>query len=168
MGLAVVSNTTPSPQHRPTPDLRATVEDLRRRHRRADPDEIAQFLFTTLREDDDLLLEACRFVASKTLMAIAAQQRRQQAAPSGRERIARKAVERQEVQAIAAKVKEQVVLDMTITLINGEQKKLRFTTGSELAKLGSAYSRLAERVGADCLVGEVLTEAEAAALLKVE
>ena len=72
------------------------------------------------------------------------------------------------MQAIAANVKEQVVLDMTITLINGEQKKLRFTTGGELAKLGSAYSRLAERVGADCLVGEVLTEAEAAALLKVE
>ena len=67
MGLAVVSNTTPSPQHRPTPDLRATVEDLRRRHRRADPDEIAQFLFTTLREDDDLLLEVCRFVARQRL-----------------------------------------------------------------------------------------------------
>jgi hypothetical protein len=31
---------------------------------------------------------------------------------------------------------------------------MRFTTGGELAKLGYAYSRLAERVGADWLVGD--------------
>jgi hypothetical protein len=72
------------------------------------------------------------------------------------------------VQELAAKVKEQVALDLPITLMSGETKLLRFCSGAEIARLGSVYSKIAEKVGADCLVGEVLTEAEAQALLKTE
>lgn len=151
--LAIVSAATSPQPHHPPVDLRATVEELRRRHRRADEAELAELLVTRLAEDGDLLLEAATFVVNKTLMAIAAQQRRQQAAPNTRQRAERKVTEQAAVAEIVEKVK-LAVLDLPITLMSGETKKLRFTTGSELAKLGSAYSRLAERVGADCLVGE--------------
>ena len=48
-------------------------------------------------------------------------------------------------------------------LIGG--KALRFLTGAEVGRLGAGFSKLAERVPADALVGEIVTEAEACALL---
>jgi hypothetical protein len=42
---------------------------------------------------------------------------------------------------------------------------LRFTTGG-LAQLGAAYQRIAERVPADAMIGEVLTDREASELLR--
>jgi hypothetical protein len=38
---------------------------------------------------------------------------------------------------------------------------LRYCFGRELGQLGAAYSRIAERIGADVMVGEALTSAEA-------
>jgi hypothetical protein len=46
------------------------------------------------------------------------------------------------------------------------QKLLRFCLGRELEQLGDAYQRIAERVGADVMVGEALTSAEAAELMR--
>jgi hypothetical protein len=110
------------------------------------------------------VLQTCRFAVEKIGNAIEARQRRQQAAPSGRERAARKVTE----QAAVAEIVEQVkatVLDLPSMLVNGEQKKLRFVTGGELAQLGTAYRRLAAAIPPDAMLGECLTEAEAAELL---
>jgi hypothetical protein len=165
MSLAIVRDAPPSPHlHRPPADLRSVVEDLRRRHRRADEDELSQFLMTAVSEGDDLLLEVCRFAVGRTLMAIAAQQRRQQAAPNTRQRAERKIAETKAVAEIVERVKA-TVLDLPVMLINGETKKLRFTTGAELAGLGSAYTRLAAAIPPDAMLGECLTESEAAELL---
>jgi hypothetical protein len=46
---------------------------------------------------------------------------------------------------------------------NGE--KLRFCRGSEVAQWGAGFARIAEKVRPDCLVGEVLCEAEAQELM---
>jgi hypothetical protein len=162
MSLAIVHD-TPLQQSHHQADLSTVVADLRRRHRRANEDQLAELLATLLTEDGDLLLEAATFVVKKFVAAAEAQARRREAAPSGRERIARKVTEQAAVAEIVEKVKA-AVLDLPVTLVNGEQNKLRFATGGELAQLGAAYQRIAERVG-DCMVGEVLTEAEAAALL---
>jgi len=70
------------------------------------------------------------------------------------------------VKPVAAKVREFVLFDLPVTLLNGEQKALRFCLGAEIARLGSGYSRIAERVGPASMVGEVLVEAEVKALLR--
>jgi hypothetical protein len=83
-----------------------------------------------------------------------------------RQRVAREEAETATVREIAAKVKELVALDMTVTLLDGTQKALRFCFGRELEQLGAAYQRIAERVGADVMVGEALTLAEAQELMR--
>jgi hypothetical protein len=163
--LAIVHNTASSHPHRPPADLRTTVEELRRRHRRADTDELAERLTTLLSEDAALLLECSRFAIQRIGAAIDARVRRQQAAPSNRERTARRAADRAQVQEIVEQVK-LAVLDMVITTLDGEPKRLRFATGKELAALGSGYQRLAERIGPDEMLGERMTESEVQALLE--
>jgi DNA polymerase II large subunit len=164
MSLAVIRDTAPSQYpHRP-PDLRGTVEELRRRNRRADEGRLAECLVTVLSEDADLLLEASRFIIEKISAAIDAQQRRQQAAPNTRQRAERKVTEQAAVAEIVEKVR-LAVLDMTVMLVNGEMKKLRFVTGAELAGLGAAYTKLAAAIPPDAMLGECLTESEAAELL---
>ncbi len=162
--LAIVHDTAPSKHPHPSQDLRATVEALRRRHRHADAEKLGQYLMTAVSENDDLLLECCQFVCTRIGATIDARARRQQAAPSGRERIARKAAERQEVQEIAAKVKELALLDLIMP--NGVA--MRLCTGAQMADFGSMYQTIATKVGPANLVGEVLCEADCVALLNVE
>jgi hypothetical protein len=160
--LAVVHDTAPR-QSRPSMDLRTTVEDLSRRHRRAGPDKLAEMLVTVLSEDADLLLQASHFIVEKIGAAIDAQVRRREAAERRPSRAARRVAEK----AIAEQVVEKVavaVLDLPIVLLSGETKQLRFTTGAELAGLGSAYTRLAAAVPADVMLGEVLDDQQAAEL----
>jgi hypothetical protein len=91
-------------------------------------------------------------------------------APTVSERVARqsaRAVEKTAVQALAAKARQQIVLDTMVTLATGEQKQLRYCLGSEIGQLGAAFGRIAERVGLTNMVGEVLVEAEVAELLRV-
>jgi hypothetical protein len=58
------------------------------------------------------------------------------------------------------------MLDLQVTLLSGEVRALRFVYGRELDQLGAAYSRLAERVGAESLVGEILLDVEVRELLQ--
>jgi hypothetical protein len=63
---------------------------------------------------------------------------RREAAQRAPERAARRVAEKAAVREIAEQVKAIAVLDMAVTLLSGEQKKLRFTTGDELGQLGVA------------------------------
>jgi hypothetical protein len=164
MSLAVVRDTAPAPRHRPAQDIRTVVEDLRARHRRADNERLADMLVEILDEDHDLLRVAASFIVEKVAALIATRERQQRAAPSPRERVERQVVEKIAVTTLAAKVKERVLLDTMVTLLSGEQKARRFCLGRELAELGTAYGRIAERVG-DAMVGEVLIESEVRALM---
>jgi hypothetical protein len=49
---------------------------------------------------------------------------------------------------------------------NNEQ--LRFCTGAEVAGFGAAFSEIAERVGDESMVGEILCEDEVRALLRAD
>jgi len=77
-----------------------------------------------------------------------------------RERVARQEAEKQVVKAAAAKVKEQVLLDLVMP--NGIA--MRYCSGTMMLSFGSAYRAIGERAG-DAMVGEILVEAEVKALL---
>jgi hypothetical protein len=161
MALAVVSSAPASARSRqPHQDLRAVVEDLRRKHKRAGDARIAQALEEMLEDDPPLLRAAARFILDR-IPAVRA--------PSVTERTARqsaRAVEKAAVQKLAIAARQQIVLDTMVTLATGEQKQLRYCLGSEIGQLGALYSRLAERVGPTSMIGEVLVEAEVAELLR--
>jgi hypothetical protein len=93
--------------------------------------------------------------------AIDAQARRRLAAPSSRERIARKDAEKAAVAVAVEQVKAIAVLDLIMP--NGQ--RLLFCTGSDVAQWGAGFAKLAERVPSDAYVGECVTESDAAALL---
>jgi hypothetical protein len=153
MALAVVQS-QPTRLRQSPQDIRAVVESLRRRHKAADNARIAELLLELVGEDRALLRVAVRFVVDR----IAAQQR-----PTVRERIARQAAhaaEKIEVKALAAKVKELVLLDLMMP--NGVA--MRFCSGTQMAGFGTAYEKIAERAGT-AMVGEVMVEAEVKALL---
>ena len=50
---------------------------------------------------------------------------------------------------------------LTLDLLMPNMKRLRYCTEREAAAFGTAYARLAEQVGPNGLVGEVVCEAEA-------
>jgi hypothetical protein len=154
MGLAVVRDTASPSRKQRHVDVREVIAELHRQRPRAGTDQLTEALAERLEEDRALLLDGCR-----VLLATIEPQRRR-ATTSPRERAARQVAERMEVTKIAAKVREIAVLD---TIIDG--KALRFHTGAEVARLGAGFARIAERVPADCLVGEILTSVEAEKLM---
>jgi hypothetical protein len=71
--LAVVTEIAPSQRSRPPLDLRGTVAQLRKQHRRADEDALAEMLATTIMEDSGLLKEVCLFAVTKLSAALDAE-----------------------------------------------------------------------------------------------
>ena len=67
---------------------------------------------------------------------------------------------------LAQKARERIWLDLPIVLLSGETKQLRYVTGRELAELGGIYQAIAERVGPDNFVAEVLCERDVAELMR--
>jgi hypothetical protein len=61
-----------------------------------------------------------------------------------------------------------VALDLPVTLLSGEVRKLRFVTGSALAELGSKYQKLAAAVPPEAMIGECLNESQVQELLRAE
>jgi hypothetical protein len=49
--------------------------------------------------------------------------------------------------------------------LSGESKQLRYVTGRELGELGGIYQAVAEKVGPDNFVGEVMVEHEVRELM---
>jgi hypothetical protein len=165
MSLAVVRDTASVDRRRPPQDICAVVEGLRARHRRADNERLAGMLLEILDEDRDLLRAAANFIVDKVVAVAATRERQQAAAPTPRQRAERQVAEKAAVTRLAAKVKERVLLDLPVVLLTGETKPLRFCLGRELGELGHAYTRIAEKVAPDEMIGERLTEAELKALL---
>jgi hypothetical protein len=147
--------------------VRDLVEELRARYRRASKSELATRLVQRFEADDEALQIVAQFVVGVVLNESEVLRRRlANESPPG-ERTRRREQTQATAKMLAQKVREHIWLDMTVTLLTGKQKALRFCLGSEVAELGAAYGRIAERVGADCLVGEVLFERDVAELLRV-
>ena len=159
MSLAVVADITSGSRPRRRQDVPEIIEGLHRRNPSADRDRLAQLLVDKLLGDRDLMFEASRILVERVLQMAQARLRRAAAQPDRRRRAERRSEEKAEVQQLAAKVRG-AVLDM---LIDG--KALRFHTGAEVARLGAGFVKLAERVPADCLVGEILCERQAQELM---
>jgi hypothetical protein len=137
----------------------------RRQNAKADECRIGQLLAERMESDDDLREAGAHLLAHDALVAERVQRQRAAAAPSPRQRIARRASDRVAVKQLAQKARERIWLDLPIMLSSGESKQLRYVTGRELAELGGAYQAIAEKVGPDNFVGEVMVEAEVKALL---
>jgi hypothetical protein len=151
MSLTVVSTASQSRRRRP-PDVGALVADLRREHGK----RASAALYDLLLEDEAVARAVAAFVVEKLAAAP-----RRRARTTARARAEHRAQEAVQVEKLVSRVKA-AVLDMEIG-----GKKLRFHTGAEVAHLGAGFVKLAERVPADCLVGEIVTEIEAAQLLAV-
>jgi hypothetical protein len=157
MSLAAVQPVLP-PRHC-SRDVMQVIGSLRRQNPRIGEDRLAELLADELLDDRELLLDAGRHLVRKALVSARPKSVAKVVAVR-RQRIARQEAEEATVKAIVAKVKAALVLDMEIG-----GKRLRFHTGAEVARLGAGFVKLAKRVPADCLVGEIVTEAEAAALM---
>src|SRR5262249_49845181 len=132
MSLAVVSrDATLVESTRRRVDLRAIVEDLRRRHRHAGRDRLAEWLVEMIDEDRALLRVAAQFVVDKLIAGLEGRERQRHAAsaPARRER---EAATRATVKAVAAKVRAVVFLDLTMP--NGVA--MRFCTGTQMGAFG--------------------------------
>ncbi len=158
MSLAIVSRDAVLEPTRRRVDVREMIRDLHRRHPRMGVDGLADKVCDLLEEDRHLLLDAARALVRQIVSEVDGRERQRHAA-SAPVRAEREAANRAAVQKAIVQVKA-LVLD---TVIAG--KALRFHTGAEVALLGAGFVKLAERVPADCLVGEIVTESEAAALL---
>jgi hypothetical protein len=166
MGLAVVADTAPTSRRRCV-DVLEVIDELRRLRPKAGEETLAVMLTERLGEDPRLLLAASRALIRQSLASAAVGKRLRKAAPTPKARAARKVVEERAVAEIVGKVREQVALDMTVMLLDGTRKALRFCLRRELSSLGAAYVRIAQRIGADVMVGEALTSAEAQELMRV-
>jgi hypothetical protein len=156
-----ISTTSPS-RHRPRADVHEVVQELRRLNPRMGEERLAEALAERIEEDRRLLLDASRVLVRQALTTeTIVRRRRRQDGRTPEERSQRRIAAKAEVKKLVEKVREVAVLDMVV-----DGKALRFLTGAEVARLGAGFSKLAERVPADALVGEIVTEAEAAELMQ--
>jgi hypothetical protein len=140
------------------------VGELRRQNVKADERRIGQ-LAEKLGNDDDLREASAHLLAHDALVAERVHRQRSTSAPTPAQRVARKVATAKVVRQLAQKARERIWLDLPIVLLSGESKQLRYVLGSELAELGGVYQAIAEKVGDENMVGEVLVEAELKALL---
>jgi hypothetical protein len=160
MSLSVIRDTSPSRHHRHL-DVREVIHELRRLNPRMGQERLVEALAERVEEDRRLLLDACAVLVRQTISTIeTTRRRRHQDGRTPEERTQRRAAAVAEVTKLAEKVREVAMLDMLMP--NGTA--MRFCTGTQMAVFGSAYEKIAERVGA-AMVGEVMVEAEVKLLL---
>jgi hypothetical protein len=143
-----------------------TVGELRQQNLKADERRVAQLLAERMEHDDDLREAGAHLLAHDALVAERVHRQRSTSAPTPKQRVAHKVATAKAVKQLAQKARERIWLDLPILLLSGETKQLRYVSGRELAELGGAYQAIAERVGPDNFVGEVMVESEVKALLQ--
>jgi len=130
---------------------KATEGQLRREFRNA------------VRNDEDYFLAVADYSFDAAFRALSVQRERQR--PSAEDRAIRAAAAAANAAAHAKTVKgiqEQLLL-LNLEMPNG--KRMRFCTGEEMTKFGTAYQRIAKKVGKTKMVGQVLGEKEVRALM---
>ena len=154
--LAIAPRTA-SPDLDPKRLIAGIIEGLQRREPSAGEDQIASLLATELEVDHDLLRAAAAVLVHSTItMRHAQEQTEKHRTPAAR------AHRREEVEKLAAKAKAKL-LDLVMPM---NQKALRFCLSSEVATWGGGFARIAAAVPASRMIGEVLTDQEAAKLFK--
>jgi hypothetical protein len=159
MSLATATTTT---RARPRPrvfDIRKIISDLRGRHR--SEDKLVSALVSMCEEDRDVLKNFARYVIRQMADDDAGRSRRAAAQPTPAQREYHRVEAKKVAQKVAAKVAERIVLDLVMP--NGT--RMRYCTGAQMKGFGDAYTRIGEKVGDGNLVGEIMTEEEAKALL---
>jgi hypothetical protein len=135
-------------------DIREIIADLRHRHR--SEAKLVAALVAMCEEDRAVLESVARYLVRQMADADAGRDRRR----AGQNPAVRES-RRVEAKKIAKAVTTKIALDLMMP--NG--KRMRYCTGAEMKLFGDAYSRIGEKVGDGNLVGEIMTEEEAKALL---
>jgi hypothetical protein len=131
--------------------IRVIYAEIKASKPKAEHNTLVKLLGERMREDDDALMAAADYVATNCEEAeIGYAKRRQQSTPEKRAEVAK------QIENTAEAIKNQILL-LNLEMPNG--KRMRYCTGREVGQFGSAYQRIAKRVGATKLVGAVLDEA---------
>lgn len=141
---------------RPAQSIRDVVTELRRRH--ADAHGLAAALVERLEHDHAVLVSAAQYIVATLLTAAETAETRRTSMPTREQRTRRHEERGREAKHQAKRLAAKLMLDLMMP----NNKRLRFCTGAEVGAFGSAYAKIAEKVGPDNLVGEVLCEREAA------
>lgn len=118
--------------------------------------KIVQLMAERAREEDDLLIAAMEYIVTNCEEAQVGYKKRQVRTPQQIK------CQDEEDAASVKSIQDQIML-LNQEMPNG--KRMRYCNGREMAKWGSAYAKIAKRVGPTKLVGSVLSEAQVRALV---
>jgi hypothetical protein len=164
MSLGAIALPASRPRRRDVPHV---IANLRRLNPHVGESQLAELLADELADDHALRLAVAGDLVHKALALTRVKAKPtkptlQAAATARRQRVTGQETAKQMAKVAAAKLKEQVLLDLTMP--NGVA--MRFCTGTQMGSFGAAYQAIATKAG-ESLVGEVLLEAEVKALLQV-
>jgi hypothetical protein len=162
MSLSAVAIPASRPRRR---DVAHVIASLRRKNPHIGESQLAELLADELADDHALLLAVAGDLVHQALamtrVRVKAKQPTLKAAETARRaRVSGQETASQMARVAAAKLKEQVLLDLIMP--NGVA--MRYCTGTQMGSFGRAYQAIAIQAG-ESLVGEVLLEAEVAELL---
>jgi hypothetical protein len=140
-------------------DIKIIVDQIHAEHPRVGENVLIRLVEKRLRQDDDALRAAAEYIVETTLEArhkLDQRLNRRPASPQQNElaRAATAAI----VDATAKKV-------LLLALIMPNGLPMHANSGKDMASYGHAFRRIAARLRPDELVGNVLTEADVAALM---
>jgi hypothetical protein len=132
--------------------IRVVFQEIKRSNSKASHKILVQLLAERMREDDDALKAAADYIVTACEVAQIgyAERERKTTTPEQRAEVA------EQIANTAEAIKNQILV-LNLEMPNG--KRLRNCTGREMAQFGSAYQRIAKRVGPTKTVGTVLDEA---------
>jgi hypothetical protein len=133
--------------------IRVIVHELQDADPRASESKLTQLLIERCRNDDDALAACCAYAVQNTLHSLASYARRKTPA----ERSAQKS----QIEAAAKQIAEKILV-LNLEMPNG--KRLRYCTGSYVAKLGGKFVRIGKKAGTK-MIGQVFGEKELRDLL---
>jgi hypothetical protein len=156
MSLVVTRDVTRAPLLPLREPVRAAIKQLCAQY----PDDsealLTDRLFEQAADEPGLFKAICRFAVTVVLLD-QVRLGHLQRARTPQARRSRKAASRKAAKAVVAKL---------LDIVMPNQKALRFCLGREVATFGAGFTRIADAVPADQMVGCVLTEAEASRLLR--
>jgi hypothetical protein len=166
MSLSAVALSASRPRTRDVPQV---IASLRRKNPHIGESQLAELLADELVDDHALLLAVAGDLVHQALALTKAKPTKptkptkltlKAAETARRVRVSGQETAKQMARVAAAKLKEQVLLDLIMP--NGVA--MRFCTGTQMGRFGAAYQAIATKAG-ESLIGEVLLEADVRALI---
>ena len=137
--------------------VRAAIEEITAKHPRAGDARLVEIFAERMLNDGDVRMAAAIFLVK----AVGTQKGQRNRRATALEKTRREAEIRARVDVAVEAVKLRV-----LDLVMPNSLTMRQCTGQQMVEFGGAYQRIGERIGPDRIVGQVLSEREAAAILR--